>query len=226
MEWLGYMVKLTFFKRNFQTVIQSSCTVLHFHSSNESSSFSTSSQKVVTVFFIPVILIGIGWVSLRSFFIKVTGWHCLIGSYRVLTVFRLHFPNDWWFWVSLHVLIRHSYIFFGKMPIQIFFFFRVFIFFYCCSPFSPHHSPAPCPPPPPTLNPTPLLALSVGPLYVYLDDPSPSFPYNPSPPFPPSVFFFISTSSYILLACLFCWLGSTYRWDHTIFVFNHLAYFT
>ena len=38
--------------------------------------------------------------------------------------------------------------------------------------------------------------------------------------------FFISVSGYILLACLFCWLRSTYRWDHMVFVFHHLAYFT
>ena len=27
-------------------------------------------------------------------------------------------------------------------------------------------------------------------------------------------------------ACLFCWLGSTSRWDHMVFVFHLLAYFT
>ena len=37
-------------------------------------------------------------------------------------------------------------------------------------------------------------------------------------------FFHVSVS--ILLTCLFCWLGSTYRWDHMIFLFYHLAYFT
>ena len=33
-------------------------------------------------------------------------------------------------------------------------------------------------------------------------------------------------SAFLLLVCLFCWLGSTYRWDHMVFVFHHLAYFT
>ena len=33
-------------------------------------------------------------------------------------------------------------------------------------------------------------------------------------------------SGYISLACLFCYLGSTYRWDHMVFVFHNLACFT
>ena len=37
---------------------------------------------------------------------------------------------------------------------------------------------------------------------------------------------YFNVSGYILLACLFCWLGSTYRWDHKVFVFHHLAYFS
>ena len=62
-------------------------------------------------------------------------------------------------------------------------------------------------------------------------------PENPFPfPFPliPSHFPYgycqlvlnLNVSGYILLAYLFCWLGSTYRWDHMVFVFHHLAYFT
>ena len=39
------------------------------------------------------------------------------------------------------------------------------------------------------------------------------------------VLYFIVSGS-ILLACLFCSLGSTYRWDHMLFVFYLLAYFT
>ena len=35
-----------------------------------------------------------------------------------------------------------------------------------------------------------------------------------------------NVSGYILLAYLFCWLGSTYTWDHMVFIFHHLAYFT
>ena len=37
---------------------------------------------------------------------------------------------------------------------------------------------------------------------------------------------YFNVSACILLACLFCWLHSTYRWDHMVFVFHHLAYFT
>ena len=51
------------------------------------------------------------------------------------------------------------------------------------------------------------LALSMCPLYMFLDD---TFP----------------VSDYIVLACLFCWLGSTYKWDHMVFLFHHLACFT
>ena len=34
--------------------------------------------------------------------------------------FKMHFPNDRWGWISFHMLIDHSYIFFGKMSIQVF----------------------------------------------------------------------------------------------------------
>ena len=37
---------------------------------------------------------------------------------------------------------------------------------------------------------------------------------------------YFSVSHYILLACLFCWLSSTYRWDHMVCFFHHLPYFT
>ena len=37
---------------------------------------------------------------------------------------------------------------------------------------------------------------------------------------------YFHVSSYILLTCLFYWLGSNYRWDHMVFVFHCLAYFT
>ena len=50
-----------------------------------------------------------------------------------------------------------------------------------------------------------------------------------SSPLPSGYYQFVlyfNVSGYILLTCLFCWLGSTYRWDHMIFVFHCLAYFT
>ena len=33
--------------------------------------------------------------------------------------FDLHFPGDWWCWVSFHVPVSQLYVFFGKMSIQI-----------------------------------------------------------------------------------------------------------
>ena len=59
-------------------------------------------------------------------------------------------------------------------------------FFYCCSStvvsVSPRHSPSPHPSLPPTLD-LPTLALSMGPLYIFLGDPSSSLPIIPL--FPP-----------------------------------------
>ena len=73
------------------------------------------------------------------------------------------------------------------------------------SPFSPHHSPThPCLPP---LN-LPTLALSVCPLYMFLDGLSPVFPHYPSPhsPLVTVSLFFISMSLVI-----FCFLVCLYR---------------
>ena len=96
------------------------------------------------------------------------------------------------------------------------------------SPFSHHHFPLLYPLRPFTLNPTPLwlcpwvphscsfMTLSLLPMLF----PSPhpwgycQFVVN------------FNVSGYILLACLFCWLGSNYRWDDMVFVFHHLSYFT
>ena len=61
-------------------------------------------------------------------------------------------------------------------------------------------------------------------------------PWQPFPVFPllsqspqPSGYcqfvLYFNVSGSILLACLFCWLSSTFRWDHMVFVFHHLAYF-
>ena len=52
-------------------------------------------------------------------------------------------------------------------------------------------------------------------------------PYNPLP----SPLWSLSACSqfhclWLYFACLFCWLGSCYRWDHMVFVFHRLAYFT
>ena len=67
-----------------------------------------------------------------------------------------------------------------------------------------------------------------------------SFIYVPWQPFPfipllypsslpsgycPFVLYFHVSDS-IWLTSLLCWLGSTYRWDHMVFVFHRLVYFT
>ena len=105
-------------------------------------------------------------------------------------------------------------------------------FFYCCSStvvclfLLPLH---PTPAIPTSLSWFhPPWVLSMCPLYIFFDDPS-SFPpiipcHHPSGYC--QIVLYFNVSGYILLACLFCWLGSTYRWDHMVFVFHHLAYFT
>ena len=112
-------------------------------------------------------------------------------------------------------------------------------FFSCCSStivsISPHHTLPPHPSPPPTLHPTRLwlcpCALYTCSLMTLLF----FFPLSPPPPPLVTVFSLFKLSlkvcsfnvcGYILLACLFCWLGSIYRWDHVVFVFHFLAYFT
>ena len=77
------------------------------------------------------------------------------------------------------------------------------------------------------------LSLSMGPLYMLLDKPCPPFPLlSPSTlPFRYCQFvLYFHVSGYILLAHLFCWLGSTYRWDRMVKInmyvlkclFNHV----
>ena len=63
---------------------------------------------------------------------------------------------------------------------------------------------------------------------MFLNDPSPYFPcYPPHAPFGYCQFvLYFNVSGYILLACLFHWLGSPYRWHHMVFVFYLLVYFT
>ena len=93
-----------------------------------------------------------------------------------------------------------------------FLFFNYFflLFKYSCLHFLPKLLPAP-----PTLTSHPqsypnLLVLSMGPLYMFLDDPSPSFPHYPSLPSPLVTvsLFFISMSLVIfyLLVCFVDWV--------------------
>ena len=55
---------------------------------------------------------------------------------------------------------------------------------------------------------------------------SPIIPFFPLPSGQCQFILYLNVSSSILIVCLFCWLGSTYRWYHMVFVFHHLAYFT
>ena len=125
----------------------------------------------------------------------------------------------------------HSFLWLSQTPLNACTMFlknSLFLFSYSC----PHCSliPLPCPAQPPfphSVFPSPL-SLSMGPLYMFLDLTLPLLSLvTPSPPlwsllvcslFPCLWFYFAS--------CLFCWLGSTYRWDHMVFVFHRLAYFT
>ena len=55
--------------------------------------------------------------------------------------------------------------------------------------------------------------------------PFPFFPLSSPSPVPAGhgqFVLYFHVSGCILLACLFCWLGSTYRWDHMVFVFLDL----
>ena len=56
---------------------------------------------------------------------------------------------------------------------------------YSCLHFAPTMPPPPQPAPPHLPQSFPLLALSMGPLYTFLDGPSPIFPHYPPLPLPP-----------------------------------------
>ena len=79
------------------------------------------------------------------------------------------------------------------------------------------------PTPPPTFNPPPtLLSLSMGLLSKFLDNCSPFFPVIALPSAYSQFVLYFHVSGSMLLTCLFCWLGSTYRWDHMVFVLHLL----
>ena len=109
------------------------------------------------------------------------------------------------------------------------FFFSFFIVIQVqLSPFLPHHSSPPHLSTPPTLKPTHFGFVHVSFIHV----PWWAFPHfapltlSPLPSGFCEFVLYFNVSGCILLTCLFCWLGSTYRWDHMIFVFHCLAYFT
>ena len=96
------------------------------------------------------------------------------------------------------------------------------------SPFLPPPLPPPHPSLPTTLNPNPLWLC---PCVLYTCSLMTLPPFSPlSPPiYLRSVYcqfvLYFNVSGYVLLTYLFCWLSSTYRWDHMVFVFYCLAYF-
>ena len=51
-------------------------------------------------------------------------------------------------------------------------------------------------------------------------------PLCPSPPLWSLSVFSLFPCFWFYFSPLFCWLGSTYKWNHMVFVFHHLAYFT
>ena len=105
---------------------------------------------------------------------------------------------------------------------------RLFLFciFLLLFKYSRLHCPATTFPLPtiPTSHPQsfPTLALSMGPLNMFLDHASPSYLCycTPHSPLVTVSLFFILMTVYIFLACLFCWLGFIYRWDHIVIVFT------
>ena len=109
-----------------------------------------------------------------------------------------------------------------------------FPFYYCCAitiiPISPsHYSPLHYLLPPPTFN-FPLPCCLCPWAFIHVPWwPFPSFAQLFLSPLPSGYCQFLlyfHVSGYILLAGLFCWLSSTQMWNHTVFVYHCLAYFT
>ena len=127
-----------------------------------------------------------------------------------------------------HVCTQNSLSQRGLPELFIYFILFYFLSFvqYQLSPFSPHHSLLPYPPSPPTFSPPPLVVFLHG-SFIHV----PWWPFHffalLSASFLPSGYcqfvLYFHFSGYILLACSFCCLGSTCRWDHMVFVFNQLA---
>ena len=129
------------------------------------------------------------------------------------------------YWICFPTVFVSTYL-----GIFSFFFFLVFFFsslFFSIviqvqfPTFSHHHLPPLQPSPPSTLDPTPLW-LSPCVLYTCSLKTLPHFPSIIPFHLPCGYCHFVlyfSVSGYILLPCFFCWLGSTYRCDHMVFVF-------
>ena len=125
---------------------------------------------------------------------KVNVWFHIL----YLNIIYLEFTLRYFFYHRVTQMFQRNFYFFAH--------FFLFYFIFCCSNtfvtiFSPPLSPVP---PTPTSHPQsyPSLALAMGPLYMFLDDPSPSFlcyPPLPSPLVTLSLFFI---SVFLVLFCL------------------------
>ena len=112
----------------------------------------------------------------------------------------------------------YYFIYFIVVPVQL-------------SPFSPHHPPFSPPSPPPTLELNPFCFVHVSFIHVSWW-PFPYYSLLSLSPLLSGYYRFVlyfNVSGCILLACLFCWLGSTYRWDHMVlflkFITRHTYFF-
>ena len=137
--------------------------------------------------------------------------------------FRSIFP------FSIFKIFLFFIYFFSKAWKFIYLFYIFIIVQVQLSPFYPQDSPPPQPSPFLTLHPTYyLLVLYMCLLYMVLKI-LPPYPPIITSHLPSGYYQFVlnfTVSGYILLACLFCWLRCNYRWDHMVFVFHHMAYFT
>ena len=139
--------------------------------------------------------------------------------------------NVYHYWLYINVPIFTTYLTTEYYQLL---FVSLYIYFYLLfivvqvesSPFLPHHAPPPYPSPLPTLETTPFGFVHVS--FIYLSWwPFPYFAPLSLSLLPSSYCHFVhfNFSGCILLACLFWWLDSTYRWDHMVLAFHCLAYF-
>ena len=122
------------------------------------------------------------------------------------------FNGKFWFWIV--------------NPLHSFF---VLLFNYSCPHFSPTTLPCPTHAPPTTLNLSPTnccLCAWVPYTRFLMTLPRLSPVTCPSPPLWSLSVYSLFPCLWLYFAHLFCWSGSNYRWDHKVFFFHLLAYFT